>query len=51
MAKRVSSPHLQAGHMTAIAKETSRHKVLAKRGRPHMVGVAPPRHGDLHACL
>jgi hypothetical protein len=40
MAKRVSSPHLQAGHMTAIAKETSRHKVLAKRGRPHMVGVA-----------
>jgi hypothetical protein len=37
----MASVHRQAGHMTALAKETSPKKCLP-RGRPHMVGVAQP---------
>ena len=33
MASEASALHRQAGHMTAIAKESSCHKALAKRGR------------------
>ena len=42
MASEAPASHRQAGHMTAIAKESSSHKVLAKRGRPHMVRVEQP---------
>ena len=41
------TPHRKAGHMTALVPATNflLNPLLNPKGRPHMDGVAKPRHG------